>query len=302
MSPSSALHFLVACESCGRQFDAAGLPAKARFHCSCGKTVEVPRFRVQDAAVVRCSSCSAPRTRGALSCQHCGADYTLHEQDLHTICPKCMTRVSDRSRYCHHCATPIVPQGAVGKKSAYHCPVCGSEHQLSSRELGAPKVTIFECSRCAGVWLGQAIFELLAERARTEKLAADWLAQAADESRPERPTAGTQALYRRCPECASHMNRRNFGTRSGVIIDACRDHGIWFDNQELDAILRWIRHGGEERVAKREADDERHRNRQRRLTVDSQHRMDPYTNRDSVFGGTDQWDLVGDLIGSLFDL
>ncbi len=143
---------------------------------------------------------------------------------------------------------------------------------------------------------------MLADRARTEKLAADWLVQAADESKPEKPTAGKQALYRRCPECKNHMNRRNFGTRSGVIIDACRDHGIWFDSQELDSILRWIRQGGEERVAKREADDERHRDRQRRLTVDSQQRMDPYTNRDSIFGGTDQWDLVGDLLGSLFDL
>ncbi len=213
-----------------------------------------------------------------------------------------MTRVSDKSRYCHHCATPIVPQGAVGKKSDYHCPVCGPEHPLSSRELGTPKVTIFECSRCAGVWLGQAIFELLAVRARTEKLAADWLAQAADESKPETPTSGKQALYRRCPECESHMNRRNFGTRSGVIIDACRDHGIWFDNQELDAILRWIRRGGEERVAKREADDERHRERQRRVTTDSQQRMEPYSRHDRAFGGTDQWDLVGDLLGSLFDL
>ncbi|MEO1174791.1 MAG: zf-TFIIB domain-containing protein, partial [Myxococcota bacterium] len=51
-------------------------------------------------------------------------------------------------------------------------------------------------------------------------------------------------MYRKCPECSSIMNRENYGRRSGVIIDICPEHGIWFDNQELDSILEWIRDGG----------------------------------------------------------
>jgi len=30
----------------------------------------------------------------------------------------------------------------------------------------------------------------------------------------------------------------------GVIIDRCRQHGIWFDDEELQRILQWIREGG----------------------------------------------------------
>ena len=30
-----------------------------------------------------------------------------------------------------------------------------------------------------------------------------------------------------------------------MVIDACRDHGIWFDAQELESVLRWVRKGGE---------------------------------------------------------
>jgi Zn-finger nucleic acid-binding protein len=30
-----------------------------------------------------------------------------------------------------------------------------------------------------------------------------------------------------------------------VLLDSCREHGVWFDANELDAILGWIRKGGE---------------------------------------------------------
>jgi Zn-finger nucleic acid-binding protein len=57
------------------------------------------------------------------------------------------------------------------------------------------------------------------------------------------------------------MYRRNYGRRSGVIVDICKDHGIWFDADELPRILAWIRSGGqakaEEERAAQEARDER---------------------------------------------
>ena len=52
--------------------------------------------------------------------------------------------------------------------------------------------------------------------------------------------------YRRCVSCSALMNRRVFD-RSGVILDICPTHGIWFDPGELDRILRWIRDGGKSR-------------------------------------------------------
>ena len=33
------------------------------------------------------------------------------------------------------------------------------------------------------------------------------------------------------------MNRQNFGRRSGVIIDVCKGHGVWFEPGELSAVL-----------------------------------------------------------------
>jgi Zn-finger nucleic acid-binding protein len=53
------------------------------------------------------------------------------------------------------------------------------------------------------------------------------------------------------------MNRRNHGRKSGVIVDACREHGVWFDAEELERILHWIREGGERRAAALEEAEQR---------------------------------------------
>jgi Zn-finger nucleic acid-binding protein len=36
-----------------------------------------------------------------------------------------------------------------------------------------------------------------------------------------------------CPHCRGPMQPTNFGRTSGVIVDTCRKHGIWFDVGEL---------------------------------------------------------------------
>ena len=76
------------------------------------------------------------------------------------------------------------------------------------------------------------------------------IGSAADGERNQTP------LYRPCPECGKLMHRMNFGRRSGIILDSCRPHGLWFDANELDRVVRWIHTGGESeaRRLKREMD------------------------------------------------
>ena len=40
------------------------------------------------------------------------------------------------------------------------------------------------------------------------------------------------------------MNRVNFGARSGVIVDRCKDHGVWLDGGELRHLMEWMKLGG----------------------------------------------------------
>ena len=50
--------------------------------------------------------------------------------------------------------------------------------------------------------------------------------------------------YRACAVCGKLMNRENYGKFSGVIVDRCREHGVYLDAGELQLIQRWVAAGG----------------------------------------------------------
>jgi len=257
------VRLLVACPKCRRQYDASGWAVGSRFRCHCGDVVKVREPKRHDAAVVRCSSCGAPREERDAACRFCGADFTLHERDLHTVCPGCFARVSDSARFCHHCGLRLAPECLAGAATPLHCPACSESSLLTNRRIGDSSA--MECGRCAGLWLGNDTFQQLSERAESETLDLDRLfdashAQAsprgpADQSEPE----GWR--YRKCPACGQIMHRRNYAGASGVIVDFCREHGVWFDADELRRILAWIRSGGlakaKEEQARRAAQEAR---------------------------------------------
>ena len=55
------------------------------------------------------------------------------------------------------------------------------------------------------------------------------------------------------------------GRSSGVIVDGCKGHGVWFDHDELEATLSWVRSGGEARVQQGRAEEKRELERGKRL-------------------------------------
>lgn len=286
----AAMRVLVACSECTRQYDASKLAAGSRFRCLCGSILQVQLPEPHDAAVVRCSSCGAPRDQQRQACRFCGADFTLHERDLHTICPACMTRVSDRARFCHHCASPLLGASQAGEPSHEACPVCGEDQKLTSRQVGDPPIGVLECPRCAGLWLAKSELDLLLQRVRATAASSEAESQAApqDYRATERVTQ-EGPLYRACPVCGALMHRRNFGRKSGVIVDQCGSHGYWFDHAELDSVLRWVQQGGEVRAARLEDEARREAVRQR----DFGRQLEPTDN---------DWPPVASRAGTLIDM
>ncbi len=51
------------------------------------------------------------------------------------------------------------------------------------------------------------------------------------------------------------MTRRRFSRSAKVVIDVCRDHGTWFDRDELHRIVGFIRDGGLDADRHRERED-----------------------------------------------
>lgn len=251
------MRLLLACPTCSRQYDVTGHAPGTRFHCSCGTVVKIGEPKARDAVAVRCSSCGGPQQDGATTCQFCGSSLTLNDRDLNTMCPSCFTRISDKARYCHSCGTPIVAETRVGDASERSCPACGDGYHLTSRQIGEMELSVLECGRCAGLWVGVETLRQLERRAKEEAVDVGSLPRPKPvESTTAELTQGG-SLYRPCVVCGKLMNRQNYGRRSGVIVDVCGQHGVWFDDQELAQVLRWVRQtGGQENQTQTVLQDE----------------------------------------------
>jgi len=60
--------------------------------------------------------------------------------------------------------------------------------------------------------------------------------------------------YVHCAVCDKVMNRVNFGKMSGIIIDVCKNHGVWFERDELRGVLQFVANGGLDRMRASEAE------------------------------------------------
>ena len=81
------------------------------------------------------------------------------------------------------------------------------------------------------------------------------------------------------------MTRRAFADHSGVIIDYCAEHGVWFDEDELARVLEFIDAGG----LLRNAEHDRRAGALRRWARDR--RIDP--------NDLDSYDMAGSFLRSL---
>lgn len=165
--------------------------------------------------------------------------------------------------------------------TAVHCAACGHElglepvpepEDLPCPACEAPFVGIpteasgrvHECTACGGQWVDHTSLRTLFER--RVRLCLDW------GRRPDALSADSanRVRYLPCPMCRQLMNRRNFGERSGVIVDVCRSHGVYFDPGELPRVLAFVARGGLEEAARREAERERE---QRKSAAEAVSRM-----------------------------
>ena len=109
------------------------------------------------------------------------------------------------------------------------CPSCPGD--LTPAQVGGTAAR--ECARCGGLWLDRATLDALnAGHARQESVLAHSATTAA--------RAEGQERARRCPVCGTLMGRRNYGRESGVAVDACPEHGTWFDADELQHVVRFM--------------------------------------------------------------
>jgi Zn-finger nucleic acid-binding protein len=172
---------------------------------------------------------------------HCGAVVQIRR------------RLGQAAAACPQSGSAAQPETLTCEKTSLVCPACGQGARLGKRQVR--DATVMECPRCAGLWLAADVLASLVQRASHDALDGDWRLQSRRHSKPRNPMARCGSFYRKCPSCGKLMNRFNYARHSGVIVDACRDHGVWFDADGLPQILQWARSGGLAGAQQEDADD-----------------------------------------------
>jgi Zn-finger nucleic acid-binding protein len=191
------------------------------------------------------------------------------------------------SKHCPRCGA-ATDRDDTAVTAGKHCPRCRTTMQVVT--VGKQKV--LECAICLGLWLTSDSFEKIC--ADREEYSA--VLGTASLANANRTIAEAKVNYIPCPECSQLMNRANFARCSGVIIDLCKKHGIWFDRNELSRIVEFIRSGGLELSRTREKralEEQRRELNQQQLTLDAQRsRAISISDSDRASGIASTSDLV----------
>jgi len=244
VSDSTAKFQMLNACACGRQYDVSNLSPGALVLCQCGASFPVEYHQPHSPRALRCSSCGANLKEAARSCEFCAAEVTLEERRLSAVCPKCWARASTEASFCMECGIKIEVQALTALPAGTTCPRCRGA--MRARILGTASVV--ECEACGGMWLGADHFDRLCEQEDEPELASRGLRR--DE--PRAKVDVNEVRYLPCVVCSDFMQRRNYAQSSGVVIDVCRQHGVWLDHRELSTILEFVRKGGLDRARLRQ--------------------------------------------------
>ncbi|MGZ8137391.1 MAG: TFIIB-type zinc ribbon-containing protein [Methylococcaceae bacterium] len=166
--------------------------------------------------MANCINCSAPLLANTNRCRYCGAHNDVDLTGKHDY--------------------------QVVEQSDRRCPHC--EKSLETVDLNLGDAFLIErCKDCFGLFFDPGQVEVLLESAVANVF--DINLQHLDNINKDRFQGNKPVKYVKCPVCQVLMNRNAYGYRSGVIIDRCKNHGVWLDSGEITHLLEWKKAGGQ---------------------------------------------------------
>lgn len=232
---------LLSCGQCRRQLDVTALAVGDEVQCVCDAVHVVGEPKLVQVRGLACKRCGGVLEEGDTSCSFCRAALAPDEREVTTLCPVCAKRLPNDSQHCNQCgvslraaAVPALPRGG-------ECPRCRGELRVHL----LPDAEVVECGGCGGSWCTRDTFERMMQNLRQAVHSGEVGAPGAQKKLeslgvPE----GAVSAYVPCLTCGELMQRRQFrfeGRPSRIVIDLCRDHGVWFDRDELEGVLAFIR-------------------------------------------------------------
>ena len=263
------------CESCG---GATG-PSADHPPCLCqlapvtkAAGLPEPKGTTNEAMALKCPSCGAFLDNGARRCGFC-------KVELASIrCWCCFELSFAGTEHCPRCGSRQGLEGDLGPTEK-RCPGC-EQDVMHLIDVGEHRIE--ECPECAGVMLDHDTLERITHAREAE-------AGMRMRGGPKQKTLSVagKVVYRKCPSCTKVMNRENFGRTSGVIVDVCADHGVWFDPDELTAVLEFVVTGGLAKKRDRDVQDAKDELSRRRLdALHEQHKSVRMSGSQAHFGSS----------------
>jgi Zn-finger nucleic acid-binding protein len=239
-------------------------------------------------SVYNCPNCGAAATPKSVRCAYCSSSLAT------LVCAKCFGAIFWGMKHCPWCG-----EGANGGRptetASIKCPRCN----LVLLVVRVGKRIIHECSGCGGLWVSNDTFQEICTDREQQQLVMGYDFECATISGESASQSGR--VYIPCPQCGKLMNRKQFAGCSKVIIDWCRNHGTWFDRDELKRIVQFISSGGLKKSREREKlklEEERLKIREERRNMEILSRLagDPYS---AGYAETKDMDLLG-IMGGLW--
>jgi Zn-finger nucleic acid-binding protein len=170
------------------------------------------------------------------------------------------------------------------------CPRCGGRLVDASMQVAL----VLDCGGCGGVFVPSGVIEALTKPENERLRLAFPKRERADES--------AEVRYLKCPVCERLMNRVDFVKGSGIIVDVCKDDGIWFDAGEVNAMIELVESGGlaaakQRAVAERNAENDRLRRAWRRERQDGI--AATWSGRRAMIPSSSEEQLIGTFAGWL---
>lgn len=217
-------------------------------------------------------------------------------------CGSCGAPLPPKSNICRYCETVNdTDLRGVGRPqradaaSERICPRC--DKALVAMWIGDRGFEIDRCDGCMGIFFDPGELERLLDRAVSNVGGADVerIRTLIEEEAPADPAV----RYVPCPVCRELMNRKNYATRSGVIIDWCKKDGVWLDGGEVGQLLKWVKAGG--KIHQRDVDEEKKRLDEQRVKFKQRlERLDRAAEEQRTDRREGGWAM--DALDALFDL
>ncbi len=166
--------------------------------------------------MAKCINCAAPLPPNSILCDYCGSRNDTDLMGVHT--------------YTTH-----------ELESGRTCPGCSITLQTIDLKING-KFFIERCDQCMGLFFDPGELEALLDASVKHVYTINF--KKLDNINKNMTPAQKKISYIKCPVCSKTMNRINFGSRSGVVVDCCKDHGIWLEGGELRHLFEWKKAGG----------------------------------------------------------